>query len=94
MEGLSSPGLLSFPVSAVVFTVYGTWLRRHDEHSTPAPLNLRRECGPRNYGYALSGPARMPKLAPENYEEDAQRGVLLLLKLSSHAPPNPAREVQ
>ena len=95
MEGLSSPGLLFVPVLAVVVAaaVYSALLRRHGKDSTPAPLFLSRECGPRNYGYALTGPARVPERAPENYEVDAQHGALFL-KLFPHGPPDPARDMQ
>jgi hypothetical protein len=95
MEGLSSPGLLFVPILAgvVAAAVYSARLRRHGEDSTLAPLILRRECEPRNYGYALTGPACVLKLAPENDEVDAQHGTVFLKHLP-HGLLDPAREVR
>jgi hypothetical protein len=55
----------------VVAAVYSDWLRRRDEDATPVPPILRRECDPRNYCYALTGPMRVLKLALEDNEVNA-----------------------
>ena len=71
-EGLFSPGLLFIPILAVVVAaIYSDWLRRRDEDATPVPPILRRECDPRNYCYALTGPMRVLKLALEDNEVNA-----------------------
>ena len=95
MEGQSSPGVPFGPVLAVVVAVvHSARLQQRGEDSTPpGPIILRRERGPRNYGYALTGLARVPELAPENYEADAQHGALFL-KLLPHGLPDSARDAQ
>ena len=75
---------------AVVVAVYGARLRRHGEGSTRPLSHLRRECRPRNYGYALTRPACVLELAPENHEVAAQHSTFFL-KLFPLGPPNPAR---
>jgi len=90
VEGQSPPGVPFVPV-VVVAAFYSARLRRSGEASTPTPLILRREREPRNYGYALTGPARWNS-RPKNCEADTQRGALLL-KLLPHGLPNPARDV-